>query len=68
MWRSRSQSASRLSRRFFILEFVAEEETTLRNEITRQQITCRDGYLDVPCEPGLGVELNEEALEKYRVA
>jgi L-alanine-DL-glutamate epimerase-like enolase superfamily enzyme len=52
----------------FILEFVAEEETTLRNEITRQKISLRDGYLDVPSEPGLGVELNEEAIAKYRVA
>jgi L-alanine-DL-glutamate epimerase-like enolase superfamily enzyme len=50
----------------FILEFVAEEETTLRDEIT-QRIEARDGYLEIPSAPGLGVELNEAALEKYAV-
>lgn len=52
----------------FILEFVAEEETTLRDEITKQRIVAKDGMLDIPQEPGLGVELNDEAIAKYRVA
>jgi L-alanine-DL-glutamate epimerase-like enolase superfamily enzyme len=52
----------------FILEFVVEEETTLRDFITRQKIEARDGYLAIPSEPGLGVELDLEAIEKYRVA
>ena len=52
----------------FILEFVAEEETTLRDYVTKQKIVARDGYLDIPTEPGLGVELDEEAIAKYRVA
>ncbi|HUQ94770.1 MAG TPA: mandelate racemase/muconate lactonizing enzyme family protein [Bryobacteraceae bacterium] len=50
----------------FILEFVVEEETTLRNHITRQQIVARDGMLDMPSEPGLGIELNGEGIDKYR--
>ena len=52
----------------FILEFVVEEETTLRDYVTKQKIVARDGYLDIPDAPGLGVELNEEAIEPYRVA
>jgi L-alanine-DL-glutamate epimerase-like enolase superfamily enzyme len=52
----------------FILEFVVEEETTLRDFITRRKIEARDGYLEIPCEPGLGVELDLAAIEKYRVA
>lgn len=51
-----------------ICEFVAEEETTLREELTHQRFRAKDGYLDIPEEPGLGVELNEEAVRKYRVA
>ncbi len=51
-----------------ILEFVAEEETTLRDEITRERIEAVDGYVKIPTAPGLGVELNEEAIAKYRVA
>ena len=29
--------------------------------------TIKDGYIDIPQEPGLGLELDEDALEKYRV-
>lgn len=50
----------------FIMEFVVEEETTLRNELTRT-IEVVDGMVKVPDAPGLGIELNEEALEKYAV-
>ena len=51
-----------------IAEFVAEEQTTLRDKLTRQRIVARDGMLDIPQEPGLGVDLNEEAVARYRVA
>ena len=27
-----------------------------------------DGMLDVPQSPGLGIEVNEDALKKYRVS
>ena len=50
----------------FILEFVAEEGTTLRDSITKQKIVAHDGWLDIPTEPGLGIDLNEEAIAKYR--
>jgi L-alanine-DL-glutamate epimerase-like enolase superfamily enzyme len=49
----------------FIAEFVVEEGTTLRNFITKSPIVAKDGWLDIPQAPGLGVELNEEAIEKY---
>ena len=49
-----------------ILEYVVEEETKLRNEITRQDIHAVDGWVTIPDAPGLGVELNEAAVEKYR--
>jgi len=52
----------------FILEFVVEEGTHLREEITRQDIRVVDGWVNVPQEPGLGVTLNEDAVERYRVA
>jgi L-alanine-DL-glutamate epimerase-like enolase superfamily enzyme len=51
----------------FILEFVAEESTHLRNILTHQKFVAKDGYLDIPQEPGLGVELNEEAAEQFLV-
>ena len=52
----------------FILEFVVEEETTLRDYITKQKFVAKDGYLEIPQEPGLGIDLNEEGISKYRVS
>ena len=52
----------------FILEFVVEEATTLRDHITRQKFVAKDGFLSIPDAPGLGVELDEEGISRYRVA
>jgi L-alanine-DL-glutamate epimerase-like enolase superfamily enzyme len=52
----------------FILEFVVEEQSTLRDCITRQRISACDGFLRIPSAPGLGVELNEEGISKFRVS
>lgn len=51
-----------------ICEFVVEEGTTLRNFVTKQQLRAVDGYLDIPQAPGLGVDLDEEAITPYRSA
>ena len=45
-----------------ICEFVAEEETNLREMITKQKLRAVDGYLDMPDAPGLGIDLDEEKL------
>jgi len=34
----------------------------------RQKLRARDGYLAIPQEPGLGIDLDEDAIRKYRVA
>lgn len=49
----------------FIMEYVAEEGTSLREAITHQSFRAMDGYVPVPDEPGLGVHLNEDALARY---
>jgi L-rhamnonate dehydratase len=51
-----------------ICEFVAQEGTALRDMLTRQSFVAKDGYLSVPEEPGLGVELDEATVAKLRVA
>jgi L-alanine-DL-glutamate epimerase-like enolase superfamily enzyme len=51
-----------------ICEFVAEDETNLREQITRQKLRAKDGYLAIPQEPGLGIDLDEDAIRKFRVA
>jgi L-rhamnonate dehydratase len=51
-----------------ICEFVTEEETNLRESLTKQKLRAVDGYLPMPQEPGLGIELDEDAIQKYRVS
>lgn len=50
-----------------IAEFVVQESTDLREQITRQKLRPIDGFLDIPEEPGLGIELDEEAIARLRV-
>ncbi len=50
-----------------ICEFVAEAGTTLREKLTKQRIQAKDGYLKMPEDPGLGIDLNENAIAEYRV-
>jgi L-rhamnonate dehydratase len=49
-----------------LLEFVVEEGTTLRHYIS-EPIKSVDGRVAVPDAPGLGIELNEAGIAKYRV-
>lgn len=48
----------------FIAEYVVEEGTTLRDSLTRERIAACDGFLQIPEEPGLGMELNEDAISR----
>jgi L-alanine-DL-glutamate epimerase-like enolase superfamily enzyme len=50
----------------FIFEYCIEE-SPIRRKIAKPDIEVIDGYITVPEEPGLGVELDEEAVSKYRV-
>jgi L-alanine-DL-glutamate epimerase-like enolase superfamily enzyme len=50
-----------------LLEFVEEEGTTLRHHIS-SPIRAVDGRVAVPNAPGLGIEIYEEGLQKFRVA
>jgi L-alanine-DL-glutamate epimerase-like enolase superfamily enzyme len=36
--------------------------------MVKQPLKMVDGYVAVPTGPGLGVEVSEETLEKYRIA
>jgi L-alanine-DL-glutamate epimerase-like enolase superfamily enzyme len=39
----------------------------LRRELVVDELRMRDGVIALPQKPGLGVELNREALVKYQV-
>jgi galactonate dehydratase len=56
---------------FFILEIptpASDEDQLMRRELVTVEVESpQDGFLPLPTGPGLGIELNPEALEKYRV-
>ena len=51
------------------IEFLPLElaESPLRRELLVEDLRVVDGQLELPTRPGLGVELNRDALRKYRV-
>ena len=49
---------------FLITEYFVNFEARGR-EIARPPIEVREGYVDVPTEPGLGIELDEAALHRF---
>jgi len=52
---------------FFEFLPVALSESRLRRDIVADEIAMVDGYVPLPKKPGLGVEVDEEALRRYRV-
>lgn len=51
-----------------LFEFMSPEvyDSPLRRDLVTPEPTIRDGHMDLPEGPGLGIELNEETVEKYR--
>ena len=51
------------------IEFLPAEmcDSALRRELVEDELKIVDGKIYPPSKPGLGVELNSEAVEKYRV-
>ena len=41
-------------------------DTPIRREMLQKDFIVQDGYVDVPQGPGLGITLNDDAIEKYR--
>jgi galactonate dehydratase len=49
---------------FLILEYIPDTRPG-RGDLVREPLQVIDGYIPVPDRPGLGIELNEEAFERY---
>jgi L-alanine-DL-glutamate epimerase-like enolase superfamily enzyme len=51
-------------------EFVPQEvaESALRRELVTDELVLLDGLLALPERPGLGIELNRDALERFEAA
>jgi L-alanine-DL-glutamate epimerase-like enolase superfamily enzyme len=54
-------------RRAVFVEFNTSQGP-LSRQIARNPLTLEDGFLRVPEGPGLGVEVNEEVIDRYRIA
>jgi len=50
------------------IEFLPAQlsESALRRELVRDELQMADGVIPLPQKPGLGIELNLDALEKFR--
>ncbi len=53
-----------------LIEFLPAHlsESVLRQELTIDELTLVDGKIPLPTKSGLGIELNPDALSKYKVA
>ena len=51
----------------YIIEFMPAElcDSALRKQLVAQDLELHDGVLKLPEEPGLGIELNAEALSRF---
>jgi galactonate dehydratase len=49
---------------FLILEYIPDDEAP-RRELVDEPIRLVDGYLELPERPGLGLDFNEVAFERY---
>ncbi|MEM6415661.1 MAG: mandelate racemase/muconate lactonizing enzyme family protein [Pseudomonadota bacterium] len=54
------------SRQSNYLEFCVFDQP-LRQDLAQEPIKAKDGYALVPEKPGLGIELNEDIIKKYKV-
>jgi L-alanine-DL-glutamate epimerase-like enolase superfamily enzyme len=52
------------------IEFLPAElsESLIRKELVADELRMEDGVIALPTKPGLGIELNEDAVAKYTVA
>jgi galactonate dehydratase len=51
---------------YYMLETIGgEADRRIWREILRDDVALQDGQLPVPCAPGFGVVLNEDALARY---
>ena len=60
-----SLALSALSDRCLVFE-MKPLENPMQHELVTTPFTQRDGWIDVPMSPGLGVEVRDEVVEKYR--
>jgi L-alanine-DL-glutamate epimerase-like enolase superfamily enzyme len=48
--------------------FMREIGVRMEDRIYRDFVVAKDGFMEIPDKPGLGIELDAAAIKKYRVA
>jgi D-arabinonate dehydratase len=48
--------------------FMREIGVRMEDKIYEDFVVAKDGFMEIPDKPGLGIELKEEAIKKYRIA
>lgn len=56
----------RMYRPNFLMEYD-QTENGLREKLTFPSIVMKDGYIEVPNRPGLGIDVNEDILKEYAI-
>ena len=49
------------------MQELKPEENPMQHELVAEPFDQRDGWVDVPRRPGLGVEVDEAVLRRYRL-
>jgi L-alanine-DL-glutamate epimerase-like enolase superfamily enzyme len=49
------------------IEYTINAAVTAENDLVKEPFTMKDGFYDIPEKPGLGVTLDDDAVDKYRV-
>jgi len=52
---------------FLIMEYTRWPPEWLMEELLVEPLKFKNGYLELPTKPGLGIEINEKFLEKHRI-
>ena len=51
----------------FLIEYD-QTENALRDKLSYPSIEMKDGMIEVPTRPGLGIDINEDVLKKYAIS
>ena len=49
------------------IEFTINAAVTAEDDLVKEAFTMKDGFYHIPQKPGLGVTLDDDAVDKYRV-
>jgi L-alanine-DL-glutamate epimerase-like enolase superfamily enzyme len=48
-------------------EFCVGTSPLVRDLVDPATFELKDGYVDIPTEPGLGITINEDIMDRYRM-